>query len=193
MIFEDGKGTGSKARVDKNNRMHVQSVTETEGLHITEKGDAYNINTGTISFSAAGTLLYIKNNEDQDMVIDNIIIAMGAASTSDSPEITFVRNPTGGDLITDATAVSIDQNRNGGSNKTLTADKYAGKSGGTLTGGNDWLFIYQNEDGRAVIGIQLILPKGASIGIKLDPKLSSGSVKAYAAAVVWLKDNESKD
>ena len=37
MIFEDGKGTGSKARVDKNNRMHVQSVTETEGLHITEK------------------------------------------------------------------------------------------------------------------------------------------------------------
>ena len=138
MIFEDGKGTGSKARVDANNRLHTQSVTEPEGLHSTEGGDAYNINTGLISITGDATLQYIKNNEDKDLVIEAIAIGSFEGIThSDDPYITLVRNPTGGDLISDATAVSMNQNRNFGSNKTLSADAYKGKVSGTVTGGDN--------------------------------------------------------
>jgi hypothetical protein len=193
MIIEDGTGTGNKAKVDANKRIHTQAVTETEGLHATEVGDAYNINTGSVSFTAAGTLLYIKNNEDKDLVIEALAVGVGTGTTSDIGEITVERNPTGGDLISDATAVSMNANRNFGSNKTLTADVFKGKSGGTSTGGNDTILFYHDSNGRLFASIDLILPKGSSIAITYDPKLSSGSQKAYCAAIVHLKDPATSD
>jgi len=193
MIIEDGKGTGTKVRCDGNNRMHVQSVQEDEGRHAAGVGDAYNINTGNITFSAAGTLIYVKNNEDKDLVIEALAVGVGSGTTSDIGEITVERNTTGGDLISDATAVDMNQNRNFGSNKTLTADIYKGKSGGTSTGGNDIIQFYQGTSGRLFATINLVLTKGSSMAISYDPKLSSGSVKAYAAVVCYLKDPESAD
>jgi hypothetical protein len=191
MIFEDGTGKGYKAKVDANNRLHTQAVTETEALHATEEGDAYNINSGNISLSAAGSLLYIKNNEDKDLVVETVIIGQGTGTVSDSGEVTITANDTAGDLITDGTAVTYNANRNFGSSKTLTADAYKGKSGGTATGGTDVIFAYAEQSSRVALHINLVLPKGNAISIMLDPKLSSGSVKAYAAAVVYLKDPES--
>ena len=132
MIIEDGKGTGFKAKVDGSYRLHTQSVSESEGVHAIELGNGYNINTKNLSFTAAGTLIYIKNNENVDLVIEAIAFGAGAGTTSDIGEITIVRNPTAGDLITDETAIAINQNRNSGSNKTLDATVYAGKSGGSF-------------------------------------------------------------
>jgi hypothetical protein len=169
-------------------------VTEAEEVHAAADGNAYNINTGDVSFSAAGTLIYVKNNEDRDLVIEALAVGVGNTGThSDIGNITLVRNPTGGDLITDATAVSMNQNRDFGSNKTLTVDDYKGKSGGTLTGGNNIAQFYQGANGRLFADINLILPKGSSIGITYDPNLSSGSVNAYAAIICYLKDTASED
>jgi hypothetical protein len=193
MIIVDGRGTGSKSRVDGNNRLHVQSVVEDEGVHSIEAGDAYNINTGNLSYSAAGTMLYLLNNEDRNLVVQTLAVGIGTGTVSDIPEITIIRNPTGGDLISDQTAVSINQNRNAGSTKTLSATVYSGKSSGTITGGNDWLYFYQNITGRLAASIDLFIPKGSSIAVKIDPKLSAGTVKAYAALVCYLKDPESSD
>lgn len=194
MIFEDGRGTGSKARVDANNRLHVQSVQESEALHGTEEGDAYNINTGLISITGDATLQYIKNNEDRDLVIEAIAIGSFEGIThSDDPYITLVRNPTGGDLISDATAVSMNQNRNFGSNKTLTADNYKGKVSGTLTGGNDIAILQVTPGGRSFYAINFVLPKGASMGIKLTANVTSGTANFYSAVICYLKDPESKD
>ena len=105
----------------------------------------------------------------------------------------MIRNPTGGDLISDATAVDMNQNRNFGSSKTLTADVYKGKSAGTITGGDDIVLLYQGTDSRLFASLILQVPKGQSIAIKIDPKLSSGSVKAYCAAVCYLKSVTSAD
>lgn len=187
MILEDGKGTGYKAKIDAVNRLHVQSVSEQEALHSVQLGEAYNINSGNITFSAAGTMLYIKNNEDTDLIIDAVAIGSGTGTTSDMGEITIVRNPTGGDLISDATAVSMNQNRNFGSSKTLSVLAYKGKSGGTLTGGNDIILLYQSTNSRLFASVILQVPKGSSVGIEYDPKLSSGTIKAYCAAVCYLK------
>jgi len=187
MFFEDGAGSGKKAKVDDNNRLTTSSVIKTSADEAISVGDAYNINSGSVSLTAAGTLLYIKNNEDQDMVVEAVAVGIGEGSFSDTPEITFFRNGNAGDLITDETPVAMNQNRNHGSSRTLTADTFAGKSGGVITGGQDELFIYQGT-GRLYATINIVLPKGSSLAIKIDPKLSSGTVKAYAAFIVHLKE-----
>lgn len=193
MLIDDGRGTGFKARVNANNRIVTSAVTETEELHTIVAGDGYNINSGTITYTAAGTMLYLSNNEDKDIVVAAIAVGVGSGTTSDIGEVTVTANITGGDLISDATAVSINANRNFGSSRTLVADVYAGKSGGTATGGSDVLLFYQGTSGRLFASLNLVLQKGDNIAITYDPKLSSGSVKAYCALPVYLQNSESKD
>ena len=196
MKIEDGTGTGFKAKVDSNKRIHTQSVTESEALHASEIGDGYNISSGQISFTGNGTLLYIQNNSDQELVIEAIAVGTDGGGTYTSslrPFITVVRNPTAGDLITDATEVDHSINRNFGSSKTLTADTYKGKQAGTLTGGTSLGIFQVSQAGRDFFQIDMIIPKGSSIGISITNGLSSGTSKVYCAAVVHLKDLASAD
>jgi hypothetical protein len=193
-IIRDGAGKGNQLKVDANNRAHTQSVSESEALHSAEQGDAYNLNTGLISVTGDATLCYIKNNEDQDLVIEAIALGSFEGIThSDDPYITLKRNPTGGDLISDATAVSMNANRNFGSNKTLTADVYKGKVGGTITGGTDAAILQVTPGGRSFYTINFILPKGSSLAVDLTANVSSGSANYYAAIICYLKDPEGSD
>ena len=188
-IIEDGKGAGKSAQVDDQNRLRVHSVTETESLHSSEEGQAFNINTGLISITGDATLLYIKNTEDRDLVIEAIATgSFDGITHSDDPYLTLVRNPTGGDLISDATAVDMNQNRNFGSSKVLSVDAYKGKVGGTVTGGNDIAFLQASGGSRGFYTIEFILPKNTSIAVKLTANVSSGSANWYCAAIVYIKD-----
>lgn len=190
MQLEDGKGKGVYAQVDSANRLRTHAVTEPEGLHASEEGLAYNINTGLISITGDATLAYLKNNGTKDVVIEAIAIgAFEGISHSDDPYITIVRNPTGGDLISDATAVDMNQNRNFGSANTLTADVYKGKVGGTLTGGDDIAILQVTPGGRSFYTINFIIPKGSSLGITLTANVSSGSANYYAAIICFEKDD----
>lgn len=189
MRILDGKGRGNVAEVGADNRLKVQSVTETLSLHEAEEGNAYNINTGLISITGDATLTYLNNTGDSDIVIEAIALGSFEGIThSDDPYITLVKNPTGGDLISDATAVSMNQNRNFSSSNTLTADAYKGKVSGTLTGGNDIAILQVTPGGRSYYTIGLILGKGASLGIKLTANLSSGSANYYCALIVHNTD-----
>jgi hypothetical protein len=190
MKLEDGIGKGFSAEVDSKNRLHTYSTSVPEALDATEAGDGYNVNTGQIALTAAGTLIYIKNNETKDLIVEAIALGNdGAGTHSANPYITIVRNPTGGDLITDATAVSMNQNRNFSSSKTLTADVYKGKVSGTLTGGNDIAILQAATAGRDFYTINMALPQGASLGIKYTANLSSGTANVYAALVCYLRTN----
>ena len=192
-LIDDGQGTGSKARVDSDNRLHVSSVGDTEELHANDLGNAYNINTELIAFTAAGTLMYIKNNEQRDLAILAMAVGMGNASTSDLGEVKIRKNCTGGDLISDATAIAINENRNYGSSQTLDADVFAGKSGGTSTGGSTGSFFLQSAGTRLFAALNFILPRGSSLAIIVDPKLSSGSINIYATVLCYLKNPNSQD
>ena len=188
--IEDGKGGGRSAQVDDQNRLRTHSVTETEALHSSEEGKAFNINTGLISITGDATLLYIKNTEDADLVIEAIATgSFDGITHSDDPYLTLVRNPTGGDLISDATAVSMNQNRNFGSSRTLSADAYKGKVGGTVTGGNDIAFLQASGGSRGFYTIEFILPSNTSMAIKLTANVSSGSANWYCAAICFVKDD----
>lgn len=191
MKLEDGKGTGYLAKVGKDNRLQVRAVVEEEVIHNCESGNAYNFNTGLISVTGDATLMYLKNNAEDNLIITDIALgSFDGITHSNDPYITVIKNPTGGDLISDATAVDINQNRNFGSSKTAAANVYKGKSAGTITGGSDVAILQATGGSRSFYGIDLIIPKGNSIAIKLTANVSSGSANWYCALIGYYKDDQ---
>lgn len=190
----DGTGTGRKTKVDNNNQLHTFAITEDEQRAASQLGNEYNINTGTIAYTGTGesSMLYLKNDEDDDYIITAIAIGLGTRSVTvtDAANITVVKNPTGGDIISDATAVAINSNTNFGSSKTLktTTLAYKGKDGGTITGGTDHLLFYMT-DGRLFANVNIEMPRGSSLAIKIDLN-TSGGANAYAAVIGYLKDSK---
>ena len=192
--IEDGTGLGFDTSVDENNRLHVHSVQVTEVVHAAEQGLAYNINTGQISVTNDATLIYLKNNETRDFVISAIAVGNdGGATYSSRPLITVVRNPTGGDLISDQTAVDMNQNRDFGSSRVFDSDAYKGKVGGTLTGGNDIAILQSTTGGRDFFTLDFVLTEGSSIGLTYTANISSGTSQIYAALVGYLRDPAGQD
>jgi hypothetical protein len=196
MIIENGVGDGTKAGVNKNNQLQTFSVTEDEAQSAAQKGNAYNINTGSIAFSANSTtrtsLLYFKNDEDIGFVITAIALGLGTrtATISDAANVFIVRNPTAGDIIDSTPAnVDINSNNNFGSNKTLksTTLAYKGADGdGATTGGSDHALLYMT-DGRLFATLNIDMPKGSSVAIEFDGN-TSGAFNVYAAIIGYVKD-----
>jgi hypothetical protein len=196
-IYNAGYDGQYGLRVDSNGRGHTQTVTETEATHATEVGDGYNINTGTIGLTSttASGVLYFKNNETKDVIIDAIAIGIGSAgTTTDSAEIKLIKNPTTGTLISSPTNVDMNQNRNHSSSNTL-ADSlaYKGAEGNTVTDGTEEALFYQSAGGRLYASIGLVIGKGNSIAITVDTQTTSGTTNVYAALILHLKDEASKD
>jgi hypothetical protein len=193
--FKDGTGTGNKVKVDKNNQMHVFAVTEQEARQATEKGNEYNINTGSIAFSTNSTtrttILYLKNDEDQDFIITAIAVGLGtrSATVSDAANVFIVRNPTSGSTITNANNVDMNSNTNFGSSKTLktTTLAYKGADGeGATSGGSDHALLYMS-DGRLFASLNVVVSKGSSIAVEIDGN-TSGAFNVYAAIIGYVKD-----
>ena len=155
-------------------------------------GNAYNINTGPIALTgtADSALLYFKNDEAQDYLVANLEVGIGtlSATITDSALVTVIRNPTGGDLITDATAASIVANSNFGSANTfsVTTLAYKGKDGGTITGGDDYAQFYVNGNSRLFADLNVDIPTSSSIAIKIDLNTSGGG-NVYVALVGHLR------
>lgn len=190
MSLESRSGNGREAKVGNENRLYVDAKTVEEKLISTKDGDGYNLNTGIVSISATTGMMYVKNNEDKDLAIETVVVGTGAGSynTTGEVQIQITRNPTTGTLIDNATAIAQNANRNFGSAKTLSATAYkAAASGNTITDGTDIILIgAPNSQARTVASIDLILQKGNSIGIEVNPNLSSGSVNCYVALIVHL-------
>jgi hypothetical protein len=186
-IIKDGTGTGKTLRIDNTNRADTHAVTIVEAAEAAENGDAYNLNTGTIGLTSSteSGIFYVKNNEDRDLEIDAVAIGIGSAgTTSEVSTITIVRNPTS---VSFSTAVDMNANRNFGSSKTLTADVFKGAEAATITGGTDLAQFYLGAGGRLFAAIDLVIPKGNSMAIKIDTNTTSGTTNVYAALVCHLK------
>lgn len=189
--LKDSTGTGNGAKINSNNRVYVHAIIEQEAESATDIGNSYNINTGLVAYTGTSesSVIYLKNNEETTLVISAIAVGMFdiSATITDKALLTLVRNPDGGDIISDGTAVSINQNRNFGSSKTLTADAYKGKDGGTITGGDDVALFLLSSGSRSLFNIDWELPKGNSVGAKVDLN-TSGGANMYVAIICHLKD-----
>ena len=189
--IRDGAGGRHLQRVDKNFRAHTFSITEPELVDANRQGDAYNINTGLITLTDAvdTPVIYLKNNELKEMVIEAVVFGIfdstGGSSTADV-YATFVRNPTTGTIISGATNVDINSNRNFGSANTLLADTYKGATGDTMTDGVDHILVRADTGTRSFVSINEVLPQGTSIGVKIKPPTSNTSVSVYVALVLYL-------
>jgi len=184
---ESGSGITNVAKVGSNLRLWIDAVQKTAENEAIDNGDGYNLNTGQIVLSATTAVMYVKNNEDKSLFISSIAIGIGTGSFSDNVEIFIVRNPTAGTMITAGISIDQNANRDFGSAKTLTADAFKGASGETFTDGTDTILIAQNGQGRVFANINMVLQKGNSIGVRINPNLSSGSVEAYAALICHLE------
>ena len=175
------------ASVDVTGKMEVHSVQETEAAEATDGGDAYNINTGNIGLTSQteSGILYVKNNEDRDLIIEAIAVGVDSAGTTGNDTIlTLVRNPTS---VNFSTAVDMNQNRNFGSSKTLTADVFKGVEGSTITGGNDIAQFYMDAGSRLFANIGFVVPKGDSLALKIDTDTTAGTTNVYGAVICHLK------
>lgn len=194
----DGEGNGTVAGVNGRNRLKVQAISDTGGAEATDRGDSYNINSGSITLTSSNksAILYLKNNENQDLHITGTIVGMspstgGTAETI--PVIEVIRNPTAGTIITSAVPVDINSNRNYGSSKEFSANAYRGAEGATITNGESHLIFFSGAGARLVTSINEVLTKGDSIGVNLTPQDSNTNMIIYCAIVCHLKDNLAND
>ena len=181
-------GDGRTVNINDKREITTFSVTEKESQAATQIGDAYNINTGDIACGGDTTLVYFKNDEDQDVVIESIAVGVRGSTISDMATVTLIANPTGGDLISDASAVDMNINRLIGSSKTLksTTLAYKGKVSGTITGGTDGAQFYVGNNSRLFAEINFEVQRGSSIALKITDTTTGGN--AYAALILYTKD-----
>jgi len=189
--IKDGTGTGNLARVDKENRISVRAVTETEIEKAVLDGRAFNINTEFLPVSSSGenALLYVKNNENEKLIVAAWFIGTGIAggTNTEAPLIRTYYNPTGGTLIASASAVTP-VNRNAGSSQVLLADCYKGGDGFTITGQDTPAVLYQTQgaNSRSFGNVFLTLPKGSSLAVTYEPN-GAEPINIYTGFQVYVE------
>lgn len=171
MGFEitDGTGKGNSAGVDRTNRLLVRNVSETIFQNAAEEGEAFFIGTPIITATTAGesALIYIKNNEDNQLVLGSFFL-IAEATASGSPNmfrINWYRNPTS---ISSGTAIPA-LNQNFGSSNTLDADIEYGAEGSTVTGGSLAATLSFPIGQFNQLDANLVLEKGSSLAITVTP------------------------
>jgi hypothetical protein len=185
-------GNGTTVDINDKRELKVFAVTETESQASLELGKAYNINSKDVSSMTAGdaTLIYLYNDEDYPILIEQMIIGVrGLTGLTDMAQWTTISNPTGGDLISDATTTGVIRaNRLGGTSQTLksTTLVYKGKASGTVTGGTEELYGYIGNNTRQPIPIGVEVARGGSYAVKIDSDATAGT--AYCALVAHVKD-----
>lgn len=192
-ILQDGTGKGFTQKVDEKNRAWTYAVTTAIEEQASYDGKAFNINTGLITLTNASTknaVMYVKNNEDDDLVVVQLIYQTGASTSGTGNIIVDVlRNPTAGTIISGASAVEMTGNRNFGSSRALLATSYKGATGTTFTDGTKiFESILATATQRiAVVAGAIVIPKGGSIGINITTPASNSSMAVEFVIACYLR------
>ena len=195
MILDDGTGSGSRAKVDSNNRLYTNAISRAEVEQSILIGNGYNINTGLVSITNAGVdnaVWYFKNDGSLDVILFEILIILGTSTGGvGDGTLKVFRNPTGGTIISGALAVEANVNRNFASSNILDATTYKGATASTLTGGDT--FGSTNRSGTAVINFSstpIVLKTGNSIGITWSAATSNTAQSVRIATTVFTRTND---
>lgn len=191
-IIQDGTGTKLKVKINSENRMLTQTISESEFDHSVGKGEAYNINTEfvTVTGSSEVPLLYIKSNEDRDLVLNAWFIGTDA-DTGTATRLSLFRvykNPTSGTIISSGTDITP-VNRNFGSSNELEVIAKKGGDGFTVSGYESTPVLYQTQGTkqRNFGTVQLVLTKGSSVVVTYQQYgLTSNDI--YNGFQVYLSD-----
>jgi hypothetical protein len=178
--------TRDAAHVTSKQRLSVLAVSETERAHAGSLGWKFTINTGdiTITNSTKVSLLYVKNTGVYDMAITRLIINAGTSTDGAGDYLVDVlRNPTAGDIITNAnqvrTGYGVGANNNFGSTNVMTGDFFKGAQGETALSGGDGIPTAMRSNApnqRLAIDLStIVIPRGQALGVDYTPAPSNTS------------------
>jgi hypothetical protein len=195
MIIKDGAGSGFGALVDKNNRLHTESVSRDVLTEAVFQGDAYNFNTGNITLTTANesAVGYFKYNGEDPLVITEIIcIISSTTGGSGDGTVRIYRNPTGGTIVDNELDVEISANRDFSSSKTVDGLIYKGAEGYTTTGGTIFADSSRSSFGTIITfdAAPIILKKGTSLSITWQPPAGNTSQIIKIAATGYISSSD---
>ena len=195
--IQDGTGKGFNAQTDSTNRLLTRTIQRSEFDEAVANGNSFNVNTKFLTITTAGpadghALLYIKNNEDQDLILAAWFIGTDLGTNgADLGLMQVFYNPTGGTIISGGTTVPA-VNRQGGSTETIDIDVLSGGDSITATGvGEPVLYQTQSVGSRAFGNVQLSLKKGASAVVTYIPNgAEAAGVDIYTGFQLYLADTQ---
>ena len=105
-------------------------------------------------------------------------------------DVTLLKNPTTGTVITNAVPVSAASNRDFSSSTQLNALAYKGAEGDTLTNGETFAITTRDASFSGVVSFDaapIVLRRGNSIGIKFDPAAGNTSQTVTVAGTIYVE------
>lgn len=191
-FIQDGTGKGYLVKVDSENRIIARSVVQSEFDNSTSESNAFNINTEflTITNATETPILYIKNNEDHDLIVEAWFIgtdvAVGSATRQSIMRVHS--NPTGGTIISSGSNLSA-INRSIGSSEELNAIIKLGGDAFTLTtSGSPVLYQTQANVARNFGIVHLAVKKGSSLAVTIQT-YGLTSIDVYTGFQVYKTNN----
>lgn len=191
--IKDGRGTGSRARVDSNGRVESFSITENRIADISKRvGESFILTSDFISLTTTASfsgMMYIKNTDPDKLLFIDRIRVCGTGSMMGSLQAKIYKNPTTGTLISDANA-GITVPSNLGSNVDFSGTNYvASGDGKTITNGTQFSQFTIHLPGHTIQDYQgnLIIPGGSSMAIACKP---SYATEACIEIQCWFEDKE---
>lgn len=188
-IIQDGTGTKFKAKVDKDARLHVNSVIRTQSQQAILLGYGYNVGSGVVTLTDASEsgVFYLKYNGNNIFVIREILAILGSTDGSGNGTVRIYKNPTTGTLISNKTAVSTNENRDFSSSNTLDANIYKGQQGATITDGTNFATTSRSNFSSPIDfdADLIVLRKGNSIAVSYQPPTSNTSQTAIIACTCF--------
>lgn len=176
MKIEDGTGSGNMAKINSNNRLETQSVTETGQINSALIGEAFNVGSGFITLTSANesAVLYYKNNEDRDVVVTAVNVT-SSAQTGSSANVFLTKVYRGATGISAGTA-STGLNNNYGSARELDAVITQGQEAATVTNGTATGAFFIPTGTFFNTELSWVIPKGKSMVLSVTPGASNTSV-----------------
>lgn len=191
--IQDGTGTGQMLKINHHNRLLSEAVILTNEDHSIAVGNGYQISTNLVTFTGANAsaIMFTKNNDDRDFVLDRAVLvlgtAVGATATADWT-MEVLRNPTAGTIVTNALGAMI-SNSNHGSANTPDGLFYKGIESDTLTDGMGVTQPLKQSNDIVGLHIGRRLPKGTSIGFRITPPAGTTSATCNIIAHWWYDEN----
>jgi len=175
--------TGATADITSEHELKVRSVSTDVILHQVEEGEAFNINTSTLSATinltdaTAGTaLLYVKNTDINDLIATSVTISTSESTAGVNDRITIKQ--VGGftaasDIITSGSDGFAVNRNTGKASRIFDGVIKTGATGLSFTGGAAGLQTMDIFTESKTFDLSSAIPIGGEFGITVDPPASN--------------------
>jgi len=166
MFIEDGKGSGYLTGVTSENKLRTYATIEDEVSYESETNQqAYTWTNVTYNYSANDTILLVKNTNNTENLIIDLIVISGDTSTTITIHSPNCGTPTG------TTVTGTNLNRT----SSLTADAIAKSNEATNTQDNIIAIAKINGSNAAILPVQGAIVLGLNDCIAVDFTTDGGA------------------